>query len=263
MSILKAQLIYCGYCTNNEKRMFSHHGSKERVFPAAALLLRHKTLGYILCDTGYSPRIYSVGGIVPFLYEKLNPTSVTAEDTAAHRLQEMGIASHDVGTVILTHLHPDHVGGLKDFGHSRIILSSDAYKEYLRPKLKSLVFKQFFPNDFGERVNAVSFSDSHTLFGLPCKDLLDDGSVIAVRLDGHAKGQIGLFLPEHNILFCADACWKNEYADKADIMRVFPRFLQNDYKKYRKTLSAVKNIENQGIRVIYSHDDMADNGELL
>lgn len=45
-------------------------------------------------------------------------------------------------------------------------------------------------------------------------DLFSDGSVFAIALPGHAKGQYGVVFQDQNnetVFLCADACWSMGY----------------------------------------------------
>ena len=87
-------------------------------------------------------------------------------------------------------------------------------------------------------------------------DVLEDGSVLGVELNGHAKGQLGIFLPEYNLLFAADACWGADLLCKVKMMRFAPRCIQNDYKAYVETAERLERFiaDHPEIQVVYSHD---------
>jgi N-acyl homoserine lactone hydrolase len=49
---------------------------------------------------------------------------IAPEQEAGPQLRRLGIGARDVKTVVLTHLHIDHDGGLAHFPHSRILASA-------------------------------------------------------------------------------------------------------------------------------------------
>lgn len=263
MSIQKIEILYAGYCVNDEKRMFRGAKPKKIKFPAAAVLLFHKTKGYALFDTGYSREIYNKRGIIGWLYEKLNPDYIDEENEINTVLRKKGISEQEIKTVILSHIHPDHIGGLKFFGAAKYLLSETAYKEYEKPHIKSLVFKDLFPKDFSSKAVTLSNEEYYDNLFPVVYDIFGDKSALAVPLEGHAAGQIGLYIPKEKILFAADACWKSDYFEKTEKMRIFPKFLQNDFAKYKATQSLLKRVADEGIRIIYSHDTEIENGALV
>ena len=91
-------------------------------------------------------------------------------------------------------------------------------------------------------------------------DIFNDGSVIGVRLDGHAEGQMGIYLPEYKIFFAADACWGEDILDEVKNMYPLPRLIQNDFKKYSHTVTAIQKFSaaHSEVKIIYSHGGMGE-----
>ena len=263
MSIQKIEVLYAGYCVNDEKRMFKGAGSKKVIFPAACVLLKHDKEGYVLFDTGYSCETDSQKGLVGFLYKKLNPDYIEPENELVSILKRKGIAQNEIKTVLISHLHPDHIGGLRDFKNASYIISQSAYGVYENPKMKSLVFKDLFPKDFSERVVKISADFRYNDLFPAVYDFFKDGSMLLVPIEGHAKGQMGLYIPEANIFFAADACWKGEYFGRTKEMRAFPKFLQNNFSEYTETQKWLKDVYQSGIKIIYSHDTALENGSII
>lgn len=262
MSIEKIEIFYAGYCVNNEKCMFKKAASKTVRFPAACVLLKHTRAGYVLFDTGYSCENNKKRGLVGFLYQKLNPHYIDGESELVALLAKKGISRDQITAVLISHIHPDHIGGLRSFQNAKYMLSQRAYREYQNPKLKSLVFLDLFPEDFVER--AVPVTDYHYCDNLftEAYDVFGDKSAFLVPLEGHACGQLGLYLPEEKLLFAADACWRKEYLTHTQTMRVFPKFLQHNFKQYEKAQSWLEMVEQSGINIIYSHDMPLENGAI-
>ena len=90
--------------------------------------------------------------------------------------------------------------------------------------------------------------------------MLGDGSVLGVELNGHAAGQLGIYLPEYELLFAADACWGADLLCKVKDMRKVAQWIQNDYKEYINTAERLERLiqEHPEIKVIFSHDIMEE-----
>src|SRR5215467_2531396 len=81
--------------------------------PIHAWLIEHPE-GNILVDTGETARIGKPGYLPrwhPF-FRLAASFQVGAEDELGPQLKKAGIGSEEVRTVVLTHLHTDHAGGL-------------------------------------------------------------------------------------------------------------------------------------------------------
>ena len=252
----------CGYCTNNLGRVFNGMRGKKRKFPAGAFLLEHTKHGLILFDTGYSASICKTG-LVGRAYNFLNPTSVEEKDELKNQLEKIGIKSENIKTIILSHLHPDHIGGLKSFNESEFIISEEAMHTYKKAKVRDLIMQHFFPVDFEDRANIITdeMMTANIIGALKGYDLLNDGSLILLKLDGHASGQLGVLI-NHKILLAADSCWGNDLIDASYNMKFPASLIQDNMKKYRSTLDNLKSLERNGISLVFSHGTY-DEKELL
>ena len=261
-AVKRVKYFSCGYCTNNLGRVFKGMYGVKRKFPAGAFLIEHTKHGLILFDTGYSANICK-SGFIGRAYNLFNPTSVEEKDELKSQLCKIGIKSEDIKMIILSHLHPDHIGGLKDFSDAEFIVSNEAISTYKNSKIRDLVMRCFFPVDFQDRITTVSDKMMKTKIFSVLKgyDLFDDGSLILIKLNGHASGQLGALI-NHKILLAADSCWGNDLIEKSYHIKFPASLIQNNMKDYRNTLDTLKLLGNNGVSLKFSHD-VYDKKELL
>jgi glyoxylase-like metal-dependent hydrolase (beta-lactamase superfamily II) len=111
------------------------HGAKRRLdtlldkqwtepLPIFAWLIEHPE-GLILVDTGETARASDPG-----YYPRWHPYfrsgvrfQIDPEQEIAPQLRSIGFDAGDIPTVVMTHLHTDHAGGLHAFPHARILVS--------------------------------------------------------------------------------------------------------------------------------------------
>lgn len=210
-------LIDTGYCTASEHQVM--RGGERKTFKAHALavLLEHSTAGRILFDTGYAPRVRSAFKHFPFgLYGALTPITTRLEWSALAQLDRIGIKPSMVSSVIISHFHADHIGGLRDFKDARFITSRQAFDDVRAARGFAALRRAFLPAlmpDSSHQFELIDSFESDPLepFGATY-DLLGDGSLRLVSLPGHARGQVGLFAQTSigPVLFAADGAWTSE-----------------------------------------------------
>lgn len=208
MTTVKARLCVAGQC--RVPSLFVGGGGWSRVpIPAAFAVIEHPTAGPGLFDTGYAPRFFAATQRLPWwLYRLATPVEVTDADSAVAQLANIGIRAQDVRWVILSHLDPDHVGGLRDFPRADVFVSAgvaastagiSAFRARLLPGM--------LPED--DSFRTIIEGPPLEPFRWSC-DLFGDGAVVVVPLPGHADGQVGALIrvaPDARWLLCADAVW--------------------------------------------------------
>ncbi|MFD0713769.1 MBL fold metallo-hydrolase [Paenibacillus sp. GCM10027626] len=237
---------------------------KQKIWgPALFYLIKHPKHGYILFDTGYSTRFFDAARSFPYSLMRLTlPVRISEEENAVNQLQAMGIAPDDV-TVILSHMHVDHVGGIHDFPNSRIIVSKvewaftrhSAFKLLRNSYLKSL-FDKINPN----LVQLVDF-DRAERYGPFAKafDLFQDGTMILVPLPGHAIGQMGLILncsAAERYFLIADAVYVQGNYRENKCGAWLSKIAHYDSKQYESHFPFLRALEqaNSELLLLPSHD---------
>lgn len=232
----------CGTCENHLEHVFKKVQHEKRDFPARTLIFVHEE-DYYLVDTGYSERVLE-NGWKSKIYNKILPVHFQKEEGFRVQLLKDGFDLTKVKGIILTHLHPDHLAGLKDFPELDIFISQETYQTYKNPRLFDLIFDNLIPEDFEERLKVIDISDDVDFFG--------DGSLILKDVSGHTKGQIGLHFTEYQLFYAADASWGMDLIDHT--LKLPAQFLQKDMIAYRKSQEKLKAMQAEGVKIVVSHD---------
>ncbi len=125
MSDYSMWLVEYGYCTTQavSSLVFGRHNAGIRTIPFSFLVLKGKD-HLVAVDTGYYDEGYAHELTVRFGVDRVKPI-----ETA---LQEIGIRGEDVDTVIITHAHYDHMGGIKAFPKAHFYLQQTELLEWIK-----------------------------------------------------------------------------------------------------------------------------------
>lgn len=258
-------LMEVGSCRHPACMVTGRLGLAAAHFPALVGRITHPTEGVFLFDTGYGEGLARSRDPVARAYRRLLPYQLAKGQACRHQLAAAGIGSGDVRGIILSHLHPDHAGGLVDFPDACIFMAAGALAGLRtggwRRRARLGLIGDLFPAGLEARARTVESCPqaSHRLPGLAVgTDLLGDGSLIAVPLPGHAPGHIGLLLTAQNgqeVLLAADAAWLSVcIRDRLEPMAPARAFIA-DYPAYRRTLHALHDLSRRrpDLAIVPSH----------
>ncbi len=210
------RLFTTGYTTQSHRVVESGAEPKKVRIHAMFALIAHPVHGITLFDTGYSPRFYDATKRWPYrAYAKLTPVETSAESTCLNVLKAAGVEPQEVKRIVLSHLHADHVCGLRDFPDADIIATAAAWNSVSGTTgitaLRHGFLPDLFPENIADRLHLLpSFVDPGIGPFDHCHDLFSDGSIRLVDLPGHANGQMGALLQtevDKKTFLVADATW--------------------------------------------------------
>lgn len=170
-----------------------------------------ETAGPVLIDTGYTRHAVSAPGRSLGLraYSLALRPKLIPEGQVEAVLARFNLRPKDIRRVIVTHFHADHVSGLSLFPTARFMVSANGWISLqARSRLSNLrhgIFPELLPPDFADRVDLVEAAPVRP----QGRDLLGDGSILALPLPGHCDGHFGLIFPQlpRPLLYAVDAQW--------------------------------------------------------
>lgn len=247
----------CGSTTHDLGAMFRGEPRAVREFPSGVFLHDGGDDHVVLFDTGYATGDWRTGwrGAA---YRRLLPPRVDDADDIAVQLRADGVDPASVTHVVLSHLHPDHVGGVRRFPGATFVLTDGMLRTLRHPGLRSGVLPGLLPDWFAGAsrtvLGAEAFRETEVRgVRMAAADLFGDGTYLVVDLPGHADGHVGA-LVDGTVLLAGDAAWGGDLLGAAARMRGLPRAVQHDADAYVRTAALLASLDAAGVRVVCSHD---------
>lgn len=219
------------------------------------VLLLETSEGLVLVDTGLG--LQDVKNPAQRLEKKLRlaiKPILDENETAYHQILRLGLNPDDVKTILVTHLHPDHIGGVTDFPAAELIVAKKEFENFFRSKTSDLQISKNYnwkPISFGgEKWNEFPISHFNEVISF-------------VELAGHTKGQCGVLIEyqEQKLFFCADAYYSRisitEGRKNAPfLIKATEYILAQNYENYMKTQKKLMEIhrKNPDLIMLCSHD---------
>lgn len=170
--------------------------------PIYVYVVEHRD-GLVLFDTGQDrasvtdPGYFPQSGFTALLYRRLARFDIAPDQTLTARLAAIGYDIADVHTVVLSHLHQDHIGGLPELGHADIVLDQREWQSLKQPRpeargllpehidLPGLRWRPLTPQPTDDP-DLAPFTTAHDLFG--------DASLVLLPTPGHTPGSLSMLV---------------------------------------------------------------------
>lgn len=175
--------------------------------PVSSYLIEHPK-GLILVDTGWHKQVRRSNWAELGPQVQINTGYLPAGWAIDERLAALGYKPEDLDLVLLSHLHCDHVSGLKHVAQAKRILVSQP--EWHTANRLPLVY---LPHEWrGVNVDTYQYENSDIGPVGESYDVFGDGSVLQVHTPGHATGMSATLIRNdagRYVLLAADVGYAN------------------------------------------------------
>jgi N-acyl homoserine lactone hydrolase len=220
--------------------------------PIYAWLIKHPEGTFVIDSgetsmtsrTGYFPKWH------PY-YRYAVKMDVSRDDEIDHQLARYDVDPKEVDTVILTHFHTDHAGGLYHFSNSNILVPKT---EFQNAKGTLGKLRGYLPQHWKDwfQPNEVEFQNQEYGPFTRSFPVTKDGSIVIVPTPGHTPGHISVVVDsgKEKIFLAGDTSYTEEL-----LLKLQPDGVSPDTKQLLKTQRKILIMAEQD-PVIYlpSHD---------
>jgi len=197
--------------------------------------------GLLLVDTGFGVQDYKNPSWFTKIFIASLDMPCSLEETAVYQVEKLGYTRNDVKRIVMTHLHSDHSGGLRDFPDAQVHVHALEYEAIQSPK----GFKERFydAEHWAHSPKWVIHKKEETedWCGFRNIRVLNDNSldVRLIPLHGHTRGHCGVAIktPEGWLLHCGDATYPF-YHDHEPLppMKPLPNYVMSPPKWLERSL---------------------------
>jgi glyoxylase-like metal-dependent hydrolase (beta-lactamase superfamily II) len=231
--------------------------------PINVYVIEH-TSGLILFDTGQDRASvtdpgYFPGGMAGLIYQRLAEFDIGEQDTLTAQLTGLGYSPTDVATAIISHLHQDHMGGVRELARTQLLVSASEWSEMTRPRpqLRGFLREHIeLPGLHWHQVSPEPARDPALAPFTESLDLLGDGSLVLLPTPGHTAGSVSLLVRRGSrapLLLVGDLSYGDDILHRGELPGVGSRRMLAE--STRKVLALQQ--RTPGLVVLPAHDPTA------
>ncbi len=197
--------------------------------PINVYVIEHER-GLVLFDTGQDRASVTDPAIFSRVDPCAWPTRVWPDSTSrrrhAHRqLAAAGFGIAEVTTVVMSHLHQDHIGGLRELGHADIVVAADEWASLLGPGRRCAGFSlgtSGCPACAGRPLRLRCPAERRPGAVHPGHDLFGDGSLVLLPTPGHTPGSLSMLVRRAGfdpLLLVGDLTYDDDHFERGERSR--------------------------------------------
>jgi N-acyl homoserine lactone hydrolase len=170
--------------------------------PIHVFVIEHDR-GLVLFDAGQDrasltdPNYYPASPVMRLIYRRLARFEMGPTETVSAQLGALGYRVEDVSRVVLSHLHQDHIGGLRELTGARFVVSTTEWQAMKAPNSEMAGFlprHTDLPEATWDTVAFEPTTDPALAPFLTAHDLLGDGSLVLLPTPGHTAGSLSMLV---------------------------------------------------------------------
>jgi len=256
---LSLSIIETGFAKTSEAFVFKGGGLfKKRRLSHVSVLIQHPNATFVF-DTGLGSGIegqfHDAFGFIDrqlFQFTKLTSLKET--------LIENDFNIDSIDFILPTHLHFDHASGIEDFSNVTVLTTKEEYEHAMSDEANPPAFiKEQYDSDL-IKWKFIQFNTTPYEVFEESYDVFNDGTVILVKLPGHTRGSLGMFvnlMSGKRYFFTGDLTWAAEaFEAPSEKFFIARNKVDGDRESVKKYIVKVHQLlkEKPEIKIIPAHD---------
>jgi len=225
----------CGWMRTQRRTLVADGGTDEISIPIPAWLIRHPD-GVVLFDVGLHPDLANDASSLGDMAMRFE-VDLDVGGTVGPRIEQPDVDPAGSLTVVLSHCHFDHVGGLVELPNAHVLVQRDEWQA---------------ANEGGPVYDTRLIDHGHAVVELDgAHDVFGDGTVTCLPTPGHTCGHQSLrvLTDAGATILAADACYFIHTLDDEEL----PPFA-HDLDQQRDSLAMLQRERAAGTTVVPGHD---------
>ncbi len=231
--------------------------------PIYVFIIEHSQ-GLVLFDTGMDRAVitnpdYFPDKITGFFMRHIFHFHQEPEDTLSIQLARAGFNTDDVQKAVISHLHFDHAGGIREIPEAELIVSQEAWEHMMgpHPEREGVLRRDIDIADTKWRKIAMHPTDDKSLAPFTqAFDLMGDESIVLLPTPGHLPGSLSMLIRRKDlppVLLIGDLAYSVEALERRQLPGTGDKELLR--ASYEKVLELKKNLPE--LIILSSHDPKA------
>lgn len=221
--------------------------------PINVYVIEHAN-GLVLFDTGMDRAVvtnpeYWPDRITRFFMRHIFRWNIGPQDTLSRQLELAGYSASDVSKAVISHMHVDHAGGVREIPEADLFVAEEAWEHMQGPHPEREAVLRRDIDIHGARWHQIVFTptDDPTLgpFG-ESFDLMGDGSMVVLPTPGHMPGSVSMLVRRDGappLLLVGDLTYAEELLQRDD----FPgtgdkRLLRESFARVRALMDRIPDL---------------------
>lgn len=181
--------------------------------------------GLVLFDTGADRAVvtdpdYWPDRITRLFMDHIFRWDLGPDDTLGRQLELAGHSTADVTKAVISHLHADHVGGIRDIPGADLFVAKDAWEHMKGPHPEREMVMRRDIALLGAKWQEIAFQPTDDPALVPFGesfDLMGDGSMIVLPTPGHIAGSVSMLVKRSDdppLLLVGDLTYGDELLER-------------------------------------------------